>query len=75
MRSVSPQWLLSNLFTFIWTILRETPESNEPEWRLKEALDAFTSDGENCKKISSKILCKHAVDLFISVNNYHRQTL
>eukprot|EP00923_Selenidium_pygospionis_P053798 GHVN01093709.1.p1 GENE.GHVN01093709.1~~GHVN01093709.1.p1 ORF type:complete len:2403 (+),score=325.49 GHVN01093709.1:991-7209(+) len=71
LKSLSPQWLLSNLFTLIWTKLRATPtgDSTRPDWTLKEGVDAIVGqEGEDVKwEIDSAILCKHAVDLFISV--------
>ena len=38
LRSVSPQWVLETLFTFIWTMLRETPTAAQPDWSLKVKL-------------------------------------
>ena len=38
LRSVSPQWLLPNLYTFIWAKLRQNPTGEnvgQPEWPLK----------------------------------------
>ena len=38
LKSVSPQWLLSNLYTLIWTKLRETPTGEaigQPDWTLR----------------------------------------
>ena len=37
LKSVSLQWLLPNLFSFIWSKLRAKPsgESNQPNWPLK----------------------------------------
>ena len=38
LKSVSPQWLLSNLYTVIWTKLRETPTGEDlarPDWTLR----------------------------------------
>ena len=90
LKSVSPDWLLSTLFTFIWTKLRARPTGeavNQPEWPLKvcrdlvrlllitfcqETLQAFVSEGEEifCEAITNEVLCKHAVDLFVSINNF-----
>ena len=73
LKSVSPQWLLSSLFSFIRARLRSNPTGEQvaqPEWPLSVALAASVTEGEEvfCEEISREVLCKHAVDLFIAVN-------
>ena len=75
LKSVSPQWLLSSLFSFIRARLRSKPtgeQVGQPEWPLSAALAASVTEGQEefCQEISSEVLCKHAVDLFIGVNNF-----
>ena len=74
LKSVSPQWLLSSLFSFIRARLRSKPSGeqvSQPEWPLSAALAASVTEGEEfCQEISSEVLCKHAVDLFIALNNF-----
>ena len=75
LKSVSPQWLLTSLFSFIRAKLRSKPtgeQVGQPEWPLSVALAPTLTEGEEifCEKISSEVLCKHAVDLFIAVNKF-----
>lgn len=72
LKSVSPDWLLSTLFTFIWTKLRARPTGeavNQPEWPLGDTLEQLVNEGEEtfCQAISSHVLWKHSVDLFVSI--------
>ena len=74
LKSVSPQWLLSTLFSFIRTRLRSKPtgeQVGQPEWPLSESLAPTVTEEEEeefCERISSEVLCKHTVDLFIALN-------
>ena len=75
LKSVSSQWLLSTLFSFIRTRLRSKPtgeQVGQPEWPLGISLvSAVTEEEEKfCENISGEILCKHAVDLFIAVSKF-----
>ena len=75
LKSVSSQWLLSTLFSFIRTKLRSKPtgeQVGQPDWPLNITLAATVTEGEEmfCEKISDEILCKHAVELFINVNKF-----
>ena len=75
LKSVSSQWLLSTLFSFIRTKLRSKPTGKEnapPVWPLNVTLAATVIEGEEmfCEKISDEILCKHAVELFININKF-----
>ena len=75
LKSVSPQWLLSTLFSFIRAKLRSKPSGEQvgqPEWPLSVALAPTLTEEEEvfCEKISGEVLCKHAVDLFIAVNKF-----
>ena len=75
LKSVSPQWLLSTLFSFIRTKLRSKPtgeQVGQPDWPLNITLAATVTEGEEmfCEKISDEILCKHTVELFININKY-----
>ena len=75
LKSVSPQWLLSTLFSFIRTKLRSKPtgeQVSQPEWPLGVSLAATVTEGEEvfCEEISDDLLCKHAVDLFININKF-----
>ena len=75
LKSVSPQWLLSSLFSFIRARLRSKPTGEhvgQPEWPLSVALAASVTEGEEefCEEISSEVLCKHVVDLFIAENKF-----
>ena len=75
LKSVSPQWLLSSLFTFIRAKLRSKPtgeQVGQPDWPLSVSLAATVAEGEEglCEEISEDVLCKHAVDLFINVNKF-----
>ena len=75
LKSVSPQWLLSSLFSFIRAKLRSKPtgeQVSQPEWPLNVTLAATVTEEEEvfCEEITSEVLCKHAVDLFIAVNKF-----
>ena len=75
LKSVSPQWLLSTLFSFIRAKLRSKPtgeQVGQPEWPLSVALAPTVAEGEEelCEAITDDVLCKHAVDLFIAVNKF-----
>ena len=75
LKSVSPQWLLSSLFSFIRAKLRSKPtgeQVGQPEWPLNVTLAATVTEEEEvfCEEITSEVLCKHAVDLFIAVNKF-----
>ena len=75
LKSVSPQWLLSSLFTFIRAKLRSKPtgeQVGQPDWPLNVSLAATVTEGEEafCEEISGDVLCKHAVDLFVNVNKF-----
>ena len=75
LKSVSPQWLLSTLFSFIRSKLRSKPtgeQVGQPDWPLNVTLAATVSEREEvfCEKITDDLLCKHAVDLFINVNKF-----
>jgi len=68
------QWLTTNLFNFIWEKLRAQPtgdNSGLPDWSLKDSLAAFVEEdgAEYCDSIPEGIQVKHAVELFINVNN------
>ena len=45
LKSVSPQWLLSSLFSFIRTRQSSKP-TGEPEWPLSAALAVSVTEGE-----------------------------
>ena len=75
LKSVSSQWLLSTLFSFIRAKLRSRPtgeQIGQPEWPLSVALAPTVTEGEEvfCEMITEDVLCKHAVDLFINVNKF-----
>ena len=75
LKSVSSQWLLSTLFSFIRTRLRSKPTGDQvgqPEWPLGVSLVPTVTEEEEkfCENISGEILCKHAVDLFIAVSKF-----
>ena len=75
LKSVSSQWLLSTLFSFIRTRLRSKPtgeQVGQPDWPFNVTLAATVIEGEemSCEEISDEILCKHAVELFINVNKF-----
>ena len=76
LKSVSPQWLLSTLFSFIRAKLRSKPTGEQvgkPDWPLNVTLAATVTEEEEevfCEEISSEVLCKHAVELFIAVNKF-----
>jgi len=75
LKSVSPQWLLSTLFSFIRSKLRSKPtgeQVGQPDWPLSITLAATVIEGEEefCDEISDEILCKHAVELFININKF-----
>ena len=75
LKSVSSQWLLSTLFSFIRTRLRSKPtgeQERQPDWPLNITLAATVTEREEmfCEKISDEILCKHTVELFIHINKF-----
>ena len=75
LKSVSPQWLLSTLFSFIRSKLRSKPtgeQVGQPDWPLNVTLAATVTEGEEifCEEISNEILCKHTVELFININKF-----
>ena len=75
LKSVSPQRLLSTLFSFIRAKLGCQPtgeQVDQPEWALSVVPAPTVAEGEEklCEVITDDVLCKHAVDLFININKF-----
>ena len=68
LKSVSPSWLLPNLFKMIWSRLRSKGEENSPDWSLgmwlRHRMEEEDGDGMLAERVPEDIRVKHAVNFF-----------
>ena len=68
LKIIHHSWLLPNLFSFIWNMLKSEPTDENaglPEWPLKLALQSYIKEEEEyTEKLNEKLCVKHAVELF-----------